>query len=77
MTKETKILLDATLKRPPLLKNGKFFRIYLPKRVILETNVHKQVDLKFKIKILGNVNNQIVMSPAFREQLTEVHNAQF
>lgn len=77
MTKETKILLDATLKRPPLLKNGKFFRIYLPKRVILETNVPKQVDLKFKIKILENVNNQIVMSPDFREQLIEVHHAQF
>ena len=58
-TKEIKILLDPTLKRPPLF-NGTFFKLYLPKKIILNPEEYKQIDLKFKIKIPENVTNQIV-----------------
>ena len=65
----------ATIKRPPLF-NGSFFKLYLPQKVILRPHIKKTIDLKFKIKIPDSVNNQILLSPAYKHQLIEVHNKQ-
>ena len=74
-TKQIEILLDPTLKRPPLF-NGTFFKLYLRKQIIVNPEKYKQVDLKFKIKIPENVTTQIVLSPVFRDQLFEIQNIQ-
>ena len=66
---------NATIKRPPLF-NGSFFKLYLPQKFIMRPHIKKTIDLKFKIKIPDSVNNQILLSPAYKHQLIEVHNKQ-
>ena len=65
----------ATIKRSPLF-NRSFFKLYLPQKVILRPHVKKTIDLKFKIKISDGVYNQILLSPAYKQHLNEVHNKQ-
>ena len=70
VAKEIEILTDSTLKRPPSFKS-KFFKLYSPKKIILNPDEHKQIDLKFKGKIPENLNNQIMLSPVFRDNCSK------
>ena len=65
----------ATIKRP-LLFNGSFFKLDLPQKVILIPHIQKTIDLKFKTETPDSVNNQILLPPAYKRQLIEVHNKQ-
>ena len=58
----------ATIKSPPLF-NGTFFKLYVPQKVILRPHIKKAIDLKFNIKIPDGVNNQILLSSAYKQQL--------
>ena len=60
-TKEIEVLIDSTLKRPPLFNGDLKF---------------KRIDLKFKVKIPENVKNQIMLSPVVRDQLFEIQTIQ-
>ena len=51
-TKEIKILVDTKLEKPPLSTNGiKFYKIYLPEKLVLKPDSNTLINFHFKIKI--------------------------
>ena len=62
-TTEIEILVEPKLERPPLIQNGKFYRLFSPKKFILKVNTTTMIDLNFEIKIPDNLFQTIVLTP--------------
>ena len=58
MQKTVEIVVGKTLERP-LNSCGKYYKLYLPKDIIIDTNQYKLVNLNFKIKVPENITSQI------------------
>ena len=43
MQKATEIVVGKTLERPPL--NSRYYKLYLPKDIVIDTNQYKLVNL--------------------------------
>ena len=51
MQKIIEVVVEKTLERPPLNSCGRYYKLYLPKDIIIDTNQYKLVNLNFKIKV--------------------------
>ena len=60
MEKRVEIVVGKTLERPPLNSCGPYYKLYLPKDIIIDTNLYKLINLNFKIKVPENSMSHII-----------------
>ena len=60
MEKRVEIVVGKTLERPPLNSCGPYYKLYLPKDIIIDTNLYKLINLNFKIKVPENSTSHII-----------------
>ena len=69
MQKATEIVVGKTLERPPL--NSRYYKLYLPKDIVIDTNQYKPVHLNFKIKVPENIMSHIIWNTLLKQQQFE------
>ena len=72
MLKTVEIVVGKTLERPPLNSCSRYYKIYLPKDIIIDTNQHKLVNLNFKIKVPENITSHIISNTLLKQQQLEI-----
>ena len=73
-TKEIEILIDTKLEKLPLSTNEtKFYKIYLPEKLVLKPDSNTLINFHFKIKIPHETQGQIIKSSIFKELLLELY----
>ena len=72
MQKAVKIVVGKTLERPPLNSCGRYYKLYLPKDIIIDTNLYKLVNLNFKIKMPQNIRSHIISNTLLKQQQLEI-----
>ena len=60
MQKTVEIVVGKTLERPPLSSCSQYYKLYLPKDIVIDTNQFKLVNLNFKIKVPENIRSHII-----------------
>ena len=60
MEKRVEIVVGKTLERPPLNSCGPYYKLHLPKDIIIDTNLYKLINLNFKIKVPENSTSHII-----------------
>ena len=55
MQKTVEIIVGQKLERPPLNTCCRYYRLYLPDEIAIDTNQCKDINLNFKIKLPDNV----------------------
>ena len=71
MQKTVEIVVGKTLERP-LNSCGKYYKLYLPKDIIIDTNQYKPVNLNFKIKVPENITSHIISNTLLKQQQLEI-----
>ena len=64
MQKITEAVFGKTLERPPLNSCGPYYKLYLPKHIIIDTNQYKLVNLK----VPENITSHIISNTLFKQQ---------
>ena len=68
MQKITEVVFGKTLERPPLNSCGPYYKLYLPKHIIIDTNQYKLVNLK----VPENITSHIISNTLFKQQQLEI-----
>ena len=68
MQNRVEIVVFKTLERPPLNSCSRYYKLYLPKVIIIETNQYKLVNLNFKIKVSENITSHIISNTLLKQQ---------
>ena len=55
MQKAVEIIVGKKLERPPLNTCCRYYRLYLPEEIAIDTNQCKDINLNFEIKLPDNV----------------------
>ena len=66
------IVVENTLERPSLNSCGRYYKLYLPKDIIIDTNQYKLVNLNFKIKVPENITSHIISNTLLKQQQLEI-----
>ena len=66
------IVVGKTLERPPLNSCSRYYKLYLPKDIIIDTNQYKLVNLNFKIKVPENITSHIISNTLLKQQQLEI-----
>ena len=72
MQKTVEIVVGKTLERPSLNSCSKYYKLYLPKDIIIDTNQYKPVNLNFKIKVPENITSHIISNTLLKQQQLEI-----
>ena len=72
MQKIIEVVVEKTLERPPLNSCGRYYKLYLPKDIIIDTNQYKLVNLNFKIKVPENITSHIISNTLLKQQQLEI-----
>ena len=72
MLKTVEVVVGKTLERPPLNSCSRYYKIYLPKDIIIDTNQYKLVNLNFKIKVPENITSHIISNTLLKQQQLEI-----
>ena len=72
MQKIIEVVVEKTLERPPLSSCGRYYKLYLPKDIIIDTNQYKPVNLNFKIKVPENITSHIISNTLLKQQQLEI-----
>ena len=72
MQKTGEIVVGKTLERPPLNSCSRYYKLYLPKDIIIDTNQYKLVNLNFKIKVPENITSHIISNTLLKQQQLEI-----
>ena len=64
MQKIIEVVVEKTLERPPLNSCGRYYKLYLPKDIIIDTNQYKLVNLKVPV----NITSHIISNTLFKQQ---------
>ena len=72
MQKTVEIVVGKTLERPPLNSCSRYYKLYLPKDIIIDTNQYKPVNLNFKIKVPENITSHIISNTLLKQQQLEI-----
>ena len=72
MQKTVEIVVGKTLERPPLNSCSRYYKLYLPKDIIIDTNQYKLVNLNFKIKVPENITSHIISNTLLKQQQLEI-----
>ena len=67
MQKTVEIAVGKTLERPPLKKCGRYYKLYLPKDIVIDTNQYK-----LEIKVPENITSHIVSNTLLKQQQLEI-----
>ena len=67
MQKTVKIVIGKSLERPPLNSCGRYYKLYLPKDIITDTNQYTLVNLNFKIKVPENITSHIISNTLLKQ----------
>ena len=51
---------------------GQYYKLYLPKDIIIDTNQYKPVNLNFKIKVPENITSHIISNTLLKQQQLEI-----
>ena len=70
--KAVKIIVKKSLEQPRLNTSGKYFKLYLPKDIVIRENQQKQIKLNFQIKVLDNIIHQIISTALLQKQPVEI-----
>ena len=70
--KAVKIIVKKSLERPRLNTSGKYFKLYLPKDIVIRENQQKQIKLNFQMKVLDNIIHQIISTALLQKQPVEI-----
>ena len=70
MQKAIEIVVGKTLERAPL--NRRYYKFYLPKDIVIDTNQYKLVNLNFKIKVPENIMSHIIWNTLLKQQQFEI-----
>ena len=70
--KAVKIIVKKSLERTRLNTSGKYFKLYLPKDIVIRENQQKQIKLNFQIKVLDNIIYQIISTALLQKQPVEI-----
>ena len=68
MQNRVEIVVVKTLERPPLNSCSRYYKLYLPKDIIIDTNQYKLVNLNFKIKVSENITSHIISNILLKQQ---------
>ena len=68
MQKTVEIVVGKTLERPPLNSCGWYYKLYLPKDTIIDTNQFKSVKFSFKIKVPENIMSHIISNTLLKQR---------
>ena len=60
MQETVEIVVGKILERPPLNSCGRYYKLYMPKYIIIDTSQYKLVNLNFKIKKPENIMSYII-----------------
>ena len=74
-TREIEISTELQIEKPPLSTNGRFYRIYSPKKFVLSPNEIKAINLRLKIKLPDGIQGIITLLPNFIEQSISLKNS--
>ena len=66
------IVVGKTLKRSPLNSCGRYYKLYLPKDIITDTNQYKLFDLNFKIIVPENITSHIISNTLLKQLQLEI-----
>ena len=72
MQNTVEIVVEKTLERPSLNSCGRYYKLYLPKDIIIDTNQYKFVNLNFKIKVPENITSHIISNTLLKQQPSEI-----
>ena len=72
MEKTVEIVVGKTLERPPLNSCCRYYKLYLPKDIVIDTNQYKVVNLNFKIKVPENTTSHIISNILLKQQQLEI-----
>ena len=72
MQRTGEIVVGKTLERPPLNSCSRYYKLYLPKDIIIDTNQYKLVNLNFKIKVPENITSHIISNTLLKQQQLEI-----
>ena len=67
MQKRVEIVVGKTIERPPLNSCGPYYKLYLPKDIIIDTNLYKLINLNFKIKVPENSTSHIISNTLLKQ----------
>ena len=70
--KAVKIIVKKSLERPRLNTSGKYFKLYLPKDIVIRENQQKQIKLNFQIKVLDNIIHEIISTTLLQKQPVDI-----
>ena len=72
MQKTVEIIVGQKLERTPLNTCCRYYRLYLPEEIAIDTNQCKHINLNFKIKLPDNVVSHIVSNTLLNKQPLEI-----
>ena len=72
MLKTVEIVVGKALERSPLNSCSRYYKIYLPKDIIIDTNQYKLVNLNFKMKVPENITSHIISNTLLKQQQLEI-----
>ena len=72
LQKTGEIVVGKTLERPPLNSCGRYYKLYLPKDIIIHTNQYKPVNLNFKMKVPENITSHFISNTLLKQQQLEI-----
>ena len=72
MQKTVEKVVGKTLERPPLNSCGRYYKLYLSKDIIIDTNQYKLIHLNFKIKVPENSMSHIISNALLKQQQLEI-----
>ena len=66
------IVVEKTLERPSLDSYSRYYKLYFPKDIIIDTNQYKLVNLNIKIKVPENITSHIISNTLLKQQQLEI-----
>ena len=72
MQKTVELAVGKTLERPPLHSCGRYYKLYLPKGITVDTNRYKLVNLSFIIKVPDNIISYIISNTLLNQQPLDI-----
>ena len=72
MQKTVEIVVGEALERPPLNSCSRYYKLYLSKDIVIDTNQCKLVNLNFKTKVPENITSHIISNTLLKQQQLEI-----
>ena len=72
MQKTVEIVAGKTLERPPLNICGRYYKIYLPKDIIIDSSINLLTWFNFKINVPENITSRIISNTLLKQQQLEI-----